>query len=334
MRSPLRVVLGVLAVAGMVLPVGVTAPVEAVGAPLVHPAATPVITGKVCPTTAPPGTLRDGSAAIGIAALCAQAVAHAPTLQAKGGLRAAFHMLGAPYACGGVGRQDPFRFDCSSLVSRAYYLGAGLDTAGPDWAPSTRDMVPWDNTPLASWAAYLAPSRLQPGDLVLYDTGGATYRHVVMYIGNGYMLHTNSCGDVAHVSQFWGFATTQYHRFLVVRRVVAPGQTVPPDPTKPTPTPTPTPKPPPSGVPAGVRVVSLAALLRHDPATVKVVQASLNALLGPRLSVDGQWGAKSQAVFSVVRRDILGLADAGPRDPPVINDLRALGRISGFWVTL
>jgi len=204
-----------------------------------------LIDGSACPTSAPAGTLRDGSASVGIAELCREAVAGAATPQAALAIQAAFQMLGAPYACGGVGRNDPFQFDCSSLVSRAYYLGAGIDTAGDAWAPSTREMVPWDGVPLAWWASYVDPKYLRPGDLVLYDTGGATYRHVVMYIGNGYMLHTNSCGDVAHVSAFWG---TSRAGFLVVRRVVTPGDFRIPDP-RPIPTgPIVPPVPPPPGI--------------------------------------------------------------------------------------
>ncbi len=231
-----------------------------------------MIDGRSCPTTAPSNTLRDGSDSIGAAQLCRDAVAQAATPQAALAIQAAFQMLGAPYACGGIGRQDPFQFDCSSLVSRAYYLGAGIDTAGKDWAPSTRDMVPWDGVPLAWWASYVDPQFIRPGDLVLYDTGGAAYRHVVMYIGNGYMLHTNACGDVAHVSSFWGTGNG-HSGFLVVRRVITPGGYRIPDPkpiptgggvtakpepgagdpkvTVPTPSPKPTPSPTPSVSPTG-----------------------------------------------------------------------------------
>ena len=236
-----------------------------------------LIDGRACPSAAPANTLRDGSDSVGILKLCQQAVKEAATPQAALAIQAGFQMLGAPYACGGIGRQDPFKFDCSSLVSRAYYLGAGIDTAGSTWAPSTRDMVPWDGVPLAWWASYVDPQFIRPGDLVLYDTGGAAYRHVVLYLGNGYMLHTNSCGDVAHVSSFWGTGN-DHATFLVVRRVIAPGGYRVPDPHPiptgggkpapkpdpgagdpkvvvptpvPTPTPTPTLTPTPTAAPTG-----------------------------------------------------------------------------------
>jgi len=171
-----------------------------------------------CPTQVPGGTLRGSAAGLDIHALCARNVAAAHTPEAALAIKFAFRSLGAPYACGGVGRSLPFRFDCSSLVSRAYSEGAGLRTAGDGWAPSTRDMVPWDGVPLAPWADAVAPEFALPGDLILYDTGGALYRHVVMLLADGLMLHTNSCGDVAKIEDSWGFGTATA-TYLVTRRV-------------------------------------------------------------------------------------------------------------------
>ena len=129
----------------------------------------------------------------------------------------------------------PWRADCSSYVSRAYHEGAGLGTAGDTWAPSTRDMIPWDGAKLDPHYVYVPPTALRPGDLVLYNScpqGGCPYRHVVMYLGSPdggktfYQAHTNSCGDVAHISQFAGFPVTGEY-FEVARRVVAlPGEKV------------------------------------------------------------------------------------------------------------
>ena len=188
-----------------------------------------------CPTANVAGTLRDGSDLIGAAALCRAAVRQAATPQAALAIQWAFAHLGAPYACGGAGRLQPFRMDCSSFVSRAYAEGAGLRTAGPGWAPSTRNMVPWDGVALDPHYAVVAPIALRAGDLVLYDTcpqGGCPYKHVVMYLGSPdggqsfWMAHTNACGDIAKVERFWGFPTAG-HPFLVARRVIAlPGETV------------------------------------------------------------------------------------------------------------
>ncbi len=179
-----------------------------------------------CPKADVPGTLRGGAEAIGARRLCRAAVTGAATPQAALALRWAFAHLGAAYACGGAGRMLPWRMDCSSLVARAYHEGARLAVAGSTWAPSTREMVPWDGAALDPHYALVRPADLRPGDLVLYDTGGATYRHVVLYLGPAsrggpaWMLHTNSCGDVAKVEPFWGFPTTGSHTFLVARRVL------------------------------------------------------------------------------------------------------------------
>lgn len=188
-----------------------------------------------CPVENVPATLRDGSDVIGAAALCRSAVRQAATPQAALAITWAFAHLGAPYACGGTGRLLPYRMDCSSFVSRAYAEGAGLGTAGAGWAPSTRDMVPWDGVGLDPHYAYVAPVALRAGDLVLYDTcpqGGCPYKHVVMYLGSPdggksfWMAHTNSCGDIAKVEPFWGFPATG-RPFLVARRVLAlPGESI------------------------------------------------------------------------------------------------------------
>ena len=168
-----------------------------------------------CPSSVPAGSLRAGAESIGAYELCSRSVAAAPTQEAASAIAWAFTKLGAPYACGGVGRMEEFRFDCSSLVSRAYAEGAGVSAAGGSWSPTTRQMVPWGGSSLASWLTPVDPSAVAPGDLLTYDTGGVTYRHVVMALADGYMLHTNACGDVAHVTTSWGTG----NGFLGARRV-------------------------------------------------------------------------------------------------------------------
>lgn len=177
-----------------------------------------------CPTAVLAGTVPDG---ISVKKLCEAAVRNAASPQAAFAIKWAMVRLGAPYACEGIGRLAPWRYDCSSYVSRAYAEGAGLGTAGQDWAPSTRNMVPWDGASLDPHYAIIPPSEIRPGDLVLYDTcpEGQTcsYRHVVMYLGPQekggvpMMAHTNACGSVAHISPFTG---TDVGNFLGVRRVV------------------------------------------------------------------------------------------------------------------
>lgn len=178
-----------------------------------------------CPSAWIPGVVPAG---LDLHALCTTAVLGAPTIQAAQAMQWALGRLGAPYACGGVGRLEPFRFDCSSYVSRAYSEGAGLSTTTSGWAPSTRNMVPWDGFSLDDHYVAINPEEIRPGDLVLYDTcptdgSPCPYRHVVMYLGHlvpdgpEYMAHTNECGGVAHIEQFTGFNVST---LLGVRRVL------------------------------------------------------------------------------------------------------------------
>jgi cell wall-associated NlpC family hydrolase len=178
-----------------------------------------------CPTIAPVNTLRDGSLALGVTALCRYAVLHAASPEAAAAIIWAFQQLGTPYACDGVGRSAPERFYCSSLVARAYHEGAHLETATNEWAPSTRDMTPWDGRLLDPHYVSIRPDALKPGDLALYgpcDGGVCRTEHVVMYLGilegRPWMLHTNHCGDVAHIKLFRG--TSAAAGFAAARRVI------------------------------------------------------------------------------------------------------------------
>ncbi|MEK9956816.1 MAG: hypothetical protein VW780_08625 [Actinomycetota bacterium] len=182
-----------------------------------------------CATSVPAGTVPDS---VDIQYLCRTAVNDAATPQAQLAVQWALIHLGAPYACEGVGRLNDWVFDCSSYVSRAYGEGAGLDTAGADWAPTTRNMLPWGGASLDAHYEVIDPQDLAPGDLVLYDTctaeekdeGECDYRHVVMYLGEQapgmgpLMAHTNACGEVSRVVPFTG---TDVSNFLGARRVVA-----------------------------------------------------------------------------------------------------------------
>ncbi len=130
----------------------------AVGAPQT------VVGPSGCPTEVLAGTLPPD---VDVTRLSKRAVRNAPTAQAAFAIKWALVRLGAPYACDGIGRLEPWRYDCSSSVSRAYAEGAGLKTAGDAWAPSTRNMVLWDGTSLDPHYAIIPPDMLQPGDLVL-----------------------------------------------------------------------------------------------------------------------------------------------------------------------
>lgn len=171
-----------------------------------------------CPTSAPGGSIRSGLPAE-IARLCARSVALAPTPEAALAIKYAFRTLGAEYACDGIGRNLPMRYDCSSLVARAYAEGAGLLTATETWIPTTRNLLPWDGVSQAAWARTIEPDEALPGDLVLYDTEHLASRHVVMLLADGHMLHVAACGDISHVTGFWGYQDGTGYRYLGVRRV-------------------------------------------------------------------------------------------------------------------
>lgn len=183
-----------------------------------------VVGNNGCPKEVLEGTVPEG---IKIKQLCGLAVRTAASAQAAFAIKWALVRVGAPYACEGIGRLEAWRFDCSSFVSRAYAEGAGLRTAGDGWAPSTRNMVPWDGASLDPHYAVIDPKDIRPGDLALYDTCPAgevcPYRHVVMYLGpmekggQPMMVHTNSCGSVAHVAPFTGIDAAN---LLGVRRVI------------------------------------------------------------------------------------------------------------------
>jgi len=174
-----------------------------------------------CPLEAPVNTLRSGAQDIGVYELCMRSVNSAPTPQAALAIQYTFRVLGSSYACNGAGRTGS-RYDCSSLVARAYAEGAGLPTAGPTWSPSTRDMAPWGGHRLAPWLTPIDAEHAQPGDLLVYrSSSSATGHHVVMLLADGFMVHTNRCGDVTHITSFRGWESG----LVGVRRVLVDSET-------------------------------------------------------------------------------------------------------------
>lgn len=177
-----------------------------------------------CPTAAPADALVGIPADANVNAICHEAIAQAVTPQAKAAIQWAFTRLGSPYACEGVGRENTFQFDCSSLVSRAYEEGAGIVTSVNNWSPTTHTMLPETHPNFRPTTA----KNMKAGDLVLYYTCPegevCTYNHVVMYLGviDGVplQLHTNSCGAVANITPFWGAKDSERGALLGIRTVV------------------------------------------------------------------------------------------------------------------
>jgi cell wall-associated NlpC family hydrolase len=170
------------------------------------------VSPEVCPDEVATDALRNGASI----ELCRRSVVAAATPLSARAVAASFRLLGTPYACEGAGRLGPAFYDCSSLVAAAY-TDAGFTLIDRGWAPSTRDMFPWDGMSRASWAVPLPASAGRPGDLALYV--GSTH-HVVIILTDGFMLHTASCGDVAHVRRLRPLVAQTGFRGL--RRVTPP----------------------------------------------------------------------------------------------------------------
>jgi cell wall-associated NlpC family hydrolase len=179
-----------------------------------------LIGGDGCPVEVPEGVLRGAARRLDVEDLCKRSVEQAATAEAALAIKYAFRALGAPYACEGVGRWQPFLYDCSSLVMRSYASGAGLATVVPGFLPNTRDLIPWDGHALVPWVREVTVEERRPGDLVFYDTFREDSRHVVLLLVDNLMLHTGKCGDVAHITDLWGTEPTDKYVYLLTRRVV------------------------------------------------------------------------------------------------------------------
>lgn len=89
----------------------------------------------------------------------------------------ALSLLDTNYSWGGRGPATGF--DCSGLVSHVYGQAAGLPVRG-----SAAD--------LGQKARPIDRSRLQPGDLLFFNTLGARHSHVGIYVGGGRFVHASN----------------------------------------------------------------------------------------------------------------------------------------------
>lgn len=144
-----------------------------------------------CPTKAPANTLREGSAAVGIAKICADSVARARTPQAAMAIKYALSHLGLPYSQ--ARRNANGYYDCSSFVSRAYRA------AGLNFYTGNAPVVETFNQ--ARYIRKIPLSQARPGDLVAPHSG-----HVAMALAGGWKVHTNRTGDVSKVERAYGHA--------------------------------------------------------------------------------------------------------------------------------
>ncbi|WP_274432709.1 C40 family peptidase [Alicyclobacillus sp. ALC3] len=103
--------------------------------------------------------------------------------------------LGTPYVWGG---ESPTGFDCSGLVQTVYrHFGVCLPRTAAQQHAATMPV---------------SVQTLQPGDLVFFDTTGATYSHDGIYIGHGQFLSATSSRGVRiadlHDPYYWGVRFT------------------------------------------------------------------------------------------------------------------------------
>lgn len=109
--------------------------------------------------------------------------------------------VGKPYVYGAAG---PNSFDCSGLTYYCYkkagiYLNRG-----------SRDQ--------ASNGKYVSKSNLKPGDLIFFNSGTNTIRHVGMYVGNNKFIHSPSPGKTV---RYESLSTSYYVKgYVTARRII------------------------------------------------------------------------------------------------------------------
>ena len=115
-------------------------------------------------------------------------------------------LVNTPYRYGGNTPEGGF--DCSGLV---HYVFGQVAAGGARLPRST-----------AQWAAVTVPvdeGALQRGDLVFFNTGGALFSHMGIYVGSGQFVHAPSTGGTVRKDS----VSSRYFgpRYLGGRRVFA-----------------------------------------------------------------------------------------------------------------
>jgi len=94
-------------------------------------------------------------------------------------------VVNTPYTRGGNTPEGGF--DCSGLVS---YVFARVAAAGAAATPR----LPRSTAQWAAASAPVEPDRLQRGDLVFFNTSGAPWSHMGIYVGQNQFVHAPSTG--------------------------------------------------------------------------------------------------------------------------------------------
>ena len=109
--------------------------------------------------------------------------------------------MGVKYVYGG---SSPSGFDCSGLVQYCCrQLGVSVNrTASAQY----------------SNGVYVARENLQPGDLIFFSRGGGRISHVVIYAGNGMVIHAPHTGKVVSYQSLSKMCS--YSHYVGARRVM------------------------------------------------------------------------------------------------------------------
>lgn len=127
-----------------------------------------------------------------------------PTADRQEVVNTALSFLGVDYRFGG---QNPVTgFDCSGLVSYVAEKSLGLK-------------LPRQSSEMASYGKSVKRNQLEEGDLVFFNTRGARFSHVGIYLGNNKFVHSPRTGSVVRVEDM----TVSYwkQRYNGARRIVA-----------------------------------------------------------------------------------------------------------------
>jgi len=113
----------------------------------------------------------------------------------EGVVDAAKKYIGVPYVWGGT---DPnVGMDCSAFTQRAY-KDMGIDIPRSSYAQANVG------------TAVASIDDAKPGDLLIYGNG----EHVVMYVGNGQVIHAPSTGNKIRIQNVWTEGLTGIRRVI------------------------------------------------------------------------------------------------------------------------
>lgn len=149
-----------------------------------------------CPTEPGPlpQALSNGSDEIGINELCKRAIEGARNPETAEALKWAFQQVGVAKYSQPRRMENGFA-DCSSLVTRAYKEGAGVDLY-EDGANAWSTQTFRGN--MQSTAPTIPQKEMMPGDYWMQDTG-----HVTFWLTDGYVLSASSSAGVIRIQKNW-----------------------------------------------------------------------------------------------------------------------------------